>query len=88
MNNRARIFDGLEVPANFVLGVATSAWQIEGDLAGRGACNWDEFANIPGKVVDGATGEPACDHVNRIEEDLDLLSWLGVDTYRFSISWA
>jgi beta-glucosidase len=88
MNNRARIFDGLEVPANFVLGVATSAWQIEGDLAGRGACNWDEFANIPGKVVDGATGEPACDHVNRIEEDLDLLAWLGVDTYRFSISWA
>jgi beta-glucosidase len=83
----ARKFDGLEIPADFELGVATSSWQIEGDVAGRGACNWDAFSAIPGKIIDGATGEPACDHVHRLEEDLDLLAWLGVDTYRFSISW-
>ncbi len=78
----------LTFPPGFQLGVATSAWQIEGDVAGRGRCNWDDFAEIPGAIVDGATGEPACDHVHRRDEDLDLLGWLGVDAYRFSISWA
>jgi beta-glucosidase len=88
MTSHWRSFDGLNIPADFALGVATSSWQIEGDVAGRGLCNWDEFSAIPGRIVDGATGEPACDHVNRLDEDLDLLAWLGVDTYRFSISWA
>ena len=77
----------LEFPAGFELGVATSSWQIEGDVAGRGRCNWDDFSQVPGAIVDGATGEPACDHVHRLEEDLDLLAWLGVDAYRFSFSW-
>jgi beta-glucosidase len=77
----------LDIPSGFELGVATSSWQIEGDLAGRGRCNWDDFADIPGKILDGATGEPACDHVHRLEEDLDRLAWLGVDAYRFSVSW-
>ena len=77
----------LEIPRDFELGVATSSWQIEGDVAGRGRANWDDFALIPGAIVDGSTGEPACDHVHRLEEDLDLLAWLGVDAYRFSISW-
>lgn len=74
-------------PGDFEFGVATSSWQIEGDIAGRGRCTWDDFSETPGKVVDGATGAVACDHVNRLEEDLDLLAWLGVDAYRFSISW-
>jgi beta-glucosidase len=77
----------LTFPPGFELGVATSAWQIEGDVAGRGRCNWDDFALVPGAIVDGATGEPACDHVHRLDEDLDLLDWLGVDAYRFSFSW-
>jgi beta-glucosidase len=77
----------LIVPTDLELGVATSSWQIEGDLAGRGRCIWDDFAEIPGAIIDGATAEPACDHVSRLEEDLDLLAWLGVDAYRFSISW-
>ena len=74
-------------PGDFELGVATSSWQIEGDIAGRGRCTWDDFSETPGRVIDGATGAVACDHVNRLEEDLDLLAWLGVDAYRFSISW-
>jgi len=77
----------LNVPSGFELGVATSAWQIEGDVAGRGRCTWDDFAEVPGAIVDGTTGEPACDHVHRLDEDLDLLAWLGVDAYRFSFSW-
>ncbi|MDO8309759.1 MAG: family 1 glycosylhydrolase [Actinomycetota bacterium] len=77
----------LDVPRGFELGVATSSWQIEGDVAGRGRANWDDFAERPGAIVDGSTGEPACDHVHRLGEDLDLLGWLGVDAYRFSVSW-
>ena len=77
----------LPIPAGFELGVATSAWQIEGDVAGRGLSTWDEFAARPGTIRDGSTGEPACDHVHRLREDLDLLGWLGVEHYRFSISW-
>ena len=77
----------LQIPSDFELGVATSSWQIEGDVAGRGRANWDDFALIRGAIADGATGEPACDHVRRLDEDLDLLAWLGVDAYRFSISW-
>lgn len=86
-NDDASAISDLDIPPGFELGVATSSWQIEGDLAGRGRCNWDDFADTPGKIIDGATGEPACDHVHRLEEDLDLLQWLGVDTYRFSFSW-
>ena len=48
---------------------------------------WDDFAAIPGRIKDGTTADPACDHVQRLDADLDLLSWLGVDAYRFSISW-
>ncbi|MEY2990169.1 MAG: hypothetical protein RLZZ163_1085 [Actinomycetota bacterium] len=77
----------LDIPADFDMGVATSSWQIEGDLAGRGRCNWDDFADTPGAIVDGAKGDPACNHVHRLQEDLDLLAWLGVDAYRFSFSW-
>lgn len=78
----------LELPPDLEMGVATSAWQIEGDVAGRGTNIWDDFAARPGAIVDGATGEPACRHVERLEEDLDLLAWLGVDAYRFSVSWS
>jgi beta-glucosidase len=77
----------LVIPDGFQMGVATSSWQIEGDSAGRGRCVWDDFAMRPGAIVDGTRADPACDHVARYVEDLDLLSWFGVDTYRFSISW-
>ena len=79
--------DELTVPPDFEMGVSTSAWQIEGDSAGRGRCTWDDFADIPGKIVDGATADPACDHVHRLQEDLDLLAWMGVDAYSFTFSW-
>lgn len=79
--------DDLRLPADLTMGFATAAWQIEGSVASRGRSIWDDFADTPGKVKDGVTGEPATDHVRRLEEDLDLLAWLGVDAYRFSVSW-
>ena len=75
------------IPPDFHMGVATSAWQIEGSSQTRGRSIWEDFSAVPGNIRDGATGDPACDHVKRWEEDLDLLSWLGVDSYRFSVSW-
>ena len=75
------------LPSDFRIGAATSAWQIEGSSLIRGRSIWEDFAAIPGNIRDGATSEPACDHINRWEEDLDHLAWLGVDSYRFSVSW-
>src|SRR4051812_37425213 len=77
-------------PATFQWGVATSASQIEGaaDADGRGPSIWDTFSHEPGRIIDGATGDVACDHYARFAEDLALLADLGVDAYRFSISWS
>jgi len=76
-------------PVDFVWGVATSAYQIEGAAAedGRAASVWDTFCRVPGVIVDGSSGDRACDHYHRWNEDLDLVAGLGVDAYRFSIAW-
>lgn len=70
-------------------GVATSAYQIEGatEADGRGRSIWDTFAERPGAIERGEDARHACDHYNRLDEDLDLIKSLGVDSYRFSISW-
>lgn len=74
---------------DFVWGVATASYQIEGahDADGRGVGNWDAFCQRPGAIWDGHTGYQACDHYHRLEEDLDLIADLGVRAYRFGISW-
>ncbi|MBB5457914.1 GH1 family beta-glucosidase [Paraburkholderia sp. Cpub6] len=74
---------------DFVWGVATSSYQIEGaaDEDGRGPSIWDAFCNVPGKVLNGENGDVACDHYHLVEEDLDLMAELGVKAYRFSIAW-
>jgi beta-glucosidase len=78
-----------ELPAEFVWGVATSAYQIEGAVAedGRSPSIWDTFAHTPGTVDGGDTGDVACDHYHRWREDIELMKRLGVDGYRFSIAW-
>ena len=68
--------------------MGTSAWQVEGATASRGRTIWDDFAAVPGAISDGSTGDPACEHVARMEADVELLGWLGVDAYRFSIAWS
>jgi len=76
-------------PADFLWGVATSAYQIEGAVAedGRGASIWDTFSHTPGKTVHGDTGDVACEHYHRYAQDIDLIAGLGLGGYRFSISW-
>jgi beta-glucosidase len=76
-------------PRGIRFGAATAAYQIEGAVSedGRGASIWDDFCATPGKVVDGDTGEIACDHYHRWRDDLDLMAAMRMETYRFSISW-
>jgi beta-glucosidase len=73
----------------FTLGVATASFQIEGALTsdGRGPSGWDAFAEKPGAILDGHSPAVACDHYNRSAEDVALMRDLGVDSYRFSLSW-
>lgn len=76
------------IPPRFVLGVSTSAFQVEGGAHARGRSTWDDFAAQSGVIVDGADGLVATDHFHRLEEDVALLRDLGVDAYRFSMAWA
>ena len=76
-------------PKDFVWGVATSSFQIEGAATadGKGPSIWDRFCQVPGAIADASNGDVACDHYHRWREDLDLIQSLGVDAYRFSVSW-
>jgi beta-glucosidase len=80
---------GRSFPENFLWGVASSAPQIEGGRheGGRGESIWDRFAATPGKVADGSNLDIACDHYHRWREDIELMKWLGLGAYRFSIAW-
>lgn len=77
------------LPDDFVWGVSTAAYQIEGSYqsGGKGPSIWDVFSHTPGKVAGGDTGDVACDHLARMESDVALMRDLGVDAYRFSLSW-
>lgn len=77
-------------PRNFLWGCATSAYQIEGSpLAdGAGPSIWQSFVHTPNRVVDGDTGDVACDHYRRYEGDVGLMRELGLNAYRFSIAWS
>lgn len=78
------------LPPDFLVGVATAAYQIEGGATegGRGPSIWDTFSHTPGKTASGATGDVAADHFHRVKADLDLMATLHIDAYRFSISWS
>ena len=77
------------LPPGFRFGASTASYQIEGAAAedGKGPSIWDTFAHQAGRIVDGSTGDVACDHYHRLDEDLDLMQRLGLGGYRFSISW-
>jgi beta-glucosidase len=74
----------------FTWGVATASYQIEGAVQadGRGPSIWDTFSHTPGKIQDSSTGDIACDHYHRYRQDAALMQSLGVNAYRFSISWS
>lgn len=74
---------------NFLWGAASSSYQIEGAFAedGKGLSIWDTFSNKPGNIAHDENGNKACDHYHRYREDIALMKSLGIQAYRFSISW-
>ncbi|KAJ0967553.1 hypothetical protein J5N97_024470 [Dioscorea zingiberensis] len=79
-----------QFPPTFLFGTSTSSYQIEGAYleGNRGLSNWDVFTHFSGKIMDGSNGDVADDHYNRYMEDIELMHSLGVNSYRFSISWS
>jgi beta-glucosidase len=80
----------LQFPAGFTWGTAMASYQIEGAVAedGRRPSIWDTFSHTPGKVAHGDTGDVACQHYHRMPQDVALMAELGIQSYRFSVSWA
>ena len=76
-------------PNNFLWGVATSSYQVEGAANDddKGKSIWDIYTHLPGKVVDGSNGDIAIDHYHLYKQDIQLMKEMGVKAYRFSISW-
>jgi beta-glucosidase len=76
-------------PEGFLWGASTSAYQVEGAVSedGRGPSIWDTFSHTPGRIEGGGTGDVACDHYHRVEEDIELLASLNLNAYRFSLAW-
>lgn len=79
-----------DFPEDFVFGSATAAFQIEGGgrEGGRGPSIWDAFCEEPGRIANDANALVAVDHYHRWEEDLDLMQRMGLNAYRFSVSWS
>src|SRR5947209_10683254 len=79
----------VDIPKDFSWGVATASYQIEGATAedGRGESIWDRFSSIAGNVLNNETGQIADDHYHRWREDVQVMKELGVNAYRFSITW-
>lgn len=76
-------------PEKFTWGAAAASYQIEGAARqdGRGLSVWDAFCEKPGAIIGGHTGEVSCDHYNRYESDVALMSQIGLQAYRLSVSW-
>lgn len=78
-----------EFEGNFIFGAATSSYQIEGGVSedGRSSSIWDVFSHTPGKIYRRHNGDIACDHYHKYKGDVGLMKEIGLDAYRFSISW-
>jgi len=76
-------------PENFLWGAATASYQIEGawDKHGKGESTWDRFTHTPGKIRNNDTGDVADDHYRLWKKDIGLMKKIGLQAYRFSISW-
>ncbi|KAF3451691.1 hypothetical protein FNV43_RR07787 [Rhamnella rubrinervis] len=90
INERSSDPSSSSFPSNFLFGTASSSYQYEGAYLadGKGLSNWDVFSHKPGNIIDGSNADVAVDHYHRYLDDIDLMQSLGVNSYRFSISWA
>ena len=79
----------IKFPDGFLWGAATASYQIEGayNEDGRGESVWDRFSHTPGAVLNGDTGDIACDHYHRWQDDIKLMKGLGLKAYRLSVAW-
>ncbi len=79
----------MRFPKDFLLGAASASYQVEGgwNKDGKGLSNWDVFSKIPGKTFEGTNGDVAVDHYHRYKEDIGLMAEMGLESYRFSLSW-
>ncbi len=79
----------IKFPDGFAWGTATASYQIEGAVNedGRSASIWDTFSHEDGRILNGDTGDVACDHYHRYPQDAKILGWLGAEYYRFSVAW-
>ncbi|KAF7586540.1 hypothetical protein BBP40_008695 [Aspergillus hancockii] len=89
LNDGLPTIEELPLPSDFAWGTATAAYQVEGGAFkdGKGKSIWDTFTHLEPSRTNGENGDIACDHYNRMEEDIQLMTSYGVDVYRFSIAW-
>ena len=82
--------DAIRVSGRFHLGCCHRCIPNRRGIQGRrqGESIWDRFSHIPGRIFEGHTGDVACDHYHRFEEDIGIMKSIGLKSYRFSISWA
>ncbi|KAH6711364.1 glycoside hydrolase superfamily [Leptodontidium sp. 2 PMI_412] len=82
--------ENLPLPSDFAWGAATAAYQVEGgaNQDGKGESIWDTFTHLVPSRTSNANADIACDHYNRVPEDVELMKSLDLDVYRFSISWS
>ena len=79
----------IRFPIGFIWGAATSSYQIEGawNVDGKGESIWDRFCHTPGKIDNGDVGDDSANHYQLWQDDLQLMKEVGLQAYRFSISW-
>lgn len=79
----------MKFPYDFLFGAASASYQVEGawNEDGKGVSNWDVFSKIPGKTFEGTNGDVSVDHYHRYKEDIKLMAEIGLESYRFSVSW-
>ncbi|XWS31720.1 hypothetical protein CRYUN_Cryun23aG0100200 [Craigia yunnanensis] len=84
----ADTYSRYDFPPGFIFGSATSAYQVEGAAGedGRTPSIWDTFTHAG--YAKGVTGDIAADHYHKYKEDVKLMAEMGLDAYRFSISWS